>query len=61
MGQSYLIGVVWMAIIRSPLTKLSGLKYLNKKVPKGDTDEVYFPSKNSLVVNALISCLEDEN
>lgn len=38
-GKQFLIGAVWMAIIRSPLTKLSGLKYLNKKIPKSRDDE----------------------
>ena len=26
-----------------------------------DNDENNYPNKNSLVINALISCLEDEN
>jgi len=33
-GKKYLIGSVWMAILRSPRTKFSGLKYFIKNLPK---------------------------
>ena len=33
-GRNYLIGSVWMAILRSPRTKFAGLKFLIKNLPK---------------------------
>jgi hypothetical protein len=38
-GRRYLIGAVWMAILRSPRAKLSGLKYLSKRLPKLKSDD----------------------
>lgn len=38
-GKNFLIGSVWMAILRSPRTKFPGLKYLIKNLPKAKNND----------------------
>ncbi len=39
MGRRYFLGAVWMALLRIPRCRTSGIKYLSKFIPKLTADE----------------------
>lgn len=39
MGRKFLIGSIWMSILRYPKCRGAGIKYLNMKIPKMIVDD----------------------
>ncbi len=72
-GERVFYGELWSAILRTHRIRLVGMKYAMESIPvyKAPEDnaeedmkkfiESYYPNINVLVINALISTIEDEN
>ena len=58
---SELYGAVWQALLRTPKVRKPAIKFLMKKIPKDPQTELdqFLPQRN-LVVNSIISSLNDE-